>query len=235
MFTSQSVSLIFPFLFRQLFALSLLAIPLFASGQDQAERPDLLFQESWQQAEDALGRPSSNHASNNQYYLAGQSAVTSEGLELSLYGFKSGDITVYAHEGRIDLWTGLAGSPVALTLKTDRGFMDLRGLARMQAIVRTNHLHVLHPVIRLADGVLAVGSQSIQTDGAFLSVGVAFENQDWFVLDPTEVSVGAAIPEPDLSRVSEVGFANLAPGGGHGQAGWSNISTLSVYADIAPR
>tara|TARA_R110000772_G_scaffold18743_1_gene52860 strand:- start:1826 stop:2527 length:702 start_codon:yes stop_codon:yes gene_type:complete len=204
-------------------------------AQDQTVRPALLFMESWQQSELALGKPISSHASANDYYLAGQSAVSNSELELALYGYRSADITVYEHEGRIDLWTGLAGSPVAVTLKSRQGYIDLSGLARMRAIVRTNNLHSLHPVIKLADGTLAVGSQTIQTAGAFLSIEVAFDNQDWFVLDPEEVSVGNALMNPDLSRIDEVGFANLSAGGGHGASGWSNISTIEVYANIEAR
>jgi hypothetical protein len=216
-------------------SVALTAVSITGFAQEEAERPALLFMETWQQSESALGRPMSSHASDNDYYLAGQNAVSSNDLELGLYGYRAGDITVYEHEGRIDLWTGLAGSPVAVTLKSRRGYMDLRGLARMRAIVRTNNLHALHPVIKLADGELAVGSQSIETGGAFLSVEVAFENQDWFVLDPEEVAVGGAVMDLDLSRVDEVGFANLSAGGGHGFAGWSNISTLEVFANSITR
>jgi hypothetical protein len=199
------------------------------------ETPALLFKETWQQSESAQGRPTSPHASPNQYYLAGQSAVTNPGLELNLYGFKSNDITVYVHEGRTDLWTGLAGSPVAITLKSRNGYMDLSGLARVRAIVRTNNLHQLHPVIKLPDGSMAVGSQSIDTHGAFLTVEVAFDNQDWYALDPVEVVVGNAIAEPDMSLIDEVGFVNLSSGGGHGNAGWSNVSHFEVYANSVAR
>jgi len=204
-------------------------------AQEAEMRPAMLFQAEFQQNETALGKPMSNHASDNDYYLAGQSAVKTAGLELGLYGYRSGDITVYEHEGHVDLWTGLAGSPVAVTLKSRSGYMDLTGLARMRARVRTNNLHTLYPVIRLADGTMAVGSQAIQTNGAFLETEVAFNNQRWFALDPEEVSVGGAVADPDLSRVDEVGFADLSPGGGHGSAGWSNISTLEVYAKSVAR
>ena len=224
-----------PAFFTFSFLLFFVAASLPGLAQDQTQRPALLFMENWQQSEAALGKPQSSHASANDYYLAGQSAVTNPDLELGLYGYRSGDITVYEHEGRIDLWTGLAGSPVAVTLKSRRGYMDLSGLARMRAIVRTNNLHSLHPVIKLADGTLAVGGQSIETHGAFLSMEVAFDNQDWFVLDPEEVSVGNAILNPDLGRIDEVGFANLSAGGGHGASGWSNISTVEVFANITGR
>lgn len=209
------------------------SFPAFA--QNATSRPDLLFTESWQQSDSALGKPGSSHASANDYYLAGQDAVTNDALELNLYGFSADDITVYEHEGRIDLWTGLAGSPVAVTLKLHNAYMDLSGLARMRAIVRTNNLHALHSVIKLADGTLAVGSQSIQTSGSFLSVEVAFDNQEWFILDQDEVSVGNSLENPDLSRIDEIGFASLAPGGGHGNSGWTNISTIEVFANSIPR
>jgi hypothetical protein len=199
------------------------------------ERPALLFSETWQQTESALGTPTSPHRSENPYYLAGQTAVANGDLALGLYGERAGDVTVYEHEGRIDLWTGLAGSPVAVTLKHSGSYLDLTGLARVRAIVRTNNLHRLHPVVRLADGTLLIGSQTIDTQGAFLAVEVAFDNQQWFALDPDEVAVGSAVADPDLSRVDEVGFANLSPGGGHGNAGWSNISTVEVYAAAVPR
>ena len=35
---------------------------------------------------------------------------------------------------------------------------------------------------------------------------------------------------PDLSRVDEIGFVDLMPGGGHGFAGCSNVSSIEVYA-----
>ena len=213
--------------------------PVMEAAQAQAPpvRPALLFREEWKQEPSALGKPTSSHANpNNQYHLAGQSAVTNPNLELHLYGFKANDVTVYAHEGRIDLWTGLVGAPVALTLKHRNSYLDLTGLARVRATVRTNNLHVLHPVVKLADGRLLAGSQTIGTNGAFLTTEVAFDNQRWFTLDPEEVATSSEITEDiDFSRIDEVGFVDLAPGGGHGNSGWVNVSTVEVFAKAVPR
>jgi hypothetical protein len=33
----------------------------------------------------------------------------------------------------------------------------------------------------------------------------------------------------DLSKVDEVGFADLMPGSGHGAGGYVNVSTFEVY------
>ena len=40
--------------------------------------------------------------------------------------------------------------------------MDLTGLTRMRWRTRTENLHVLHPVVKLADGTLLVGSHTAQ-------------------------------------------------------------------------
>ena len=198
--------------------------------------PAMLFKEEWRRAPEALGDPTTERRNPaNQYYLAGQSAVTNSNLVLTLYGTLARNITVYEHEGRFDLWTGLAGSPVAVTLKDRNRYVDLTGLARIRAILRTSSLHTLHPVMRLADGTLLVGSQRISTNAQFLSTEVAFGNQRWFRLDPMTVTTGSEVMTPDLARVDEVGFVDLTPGGGHGSAGWSNISTVELYAKAVPR
>lgn len=206
-------------------------------AQDGEDWPLLLFEETWQRNDTALGEPTSPRRTDNPYYLAGQSAVTNPDLEVTLYGTRAGDITVYEFEGATNLWTGLAGSPVAVTLRHRNSLLDLTGLARMRAIVRSNNLHALHPVIGLADGTLLIGSQAVDNGPGtgFLTVEVAFANQTWFELDPEDVSVGSSLADVDLSRVDQVGFADLAPGGGHGDAGWSNIGPIQVYATGVPR
>src|SRR5690606_18197788 len=135
-----------------------------------------------------------------------------------LYGMDAKNITVYLHEGRTDLWTGLTSSPVAVLLRDRNSLMDLTGLARMRAIVRTGNLHRLNPAIRLPDGTLAAGDRAIDTNGDFLQVEVAFAGQRWYTIEPDTLAVKGQIQNPDLSRVDEVGFVDLAPAGGHGNS-----------------
>ena len=197
--------------------------------------PSLLFKEQWQQVPAAVGVPTSPRRSQNQYWLASQAAVTNPALEVKFYGPDAGNITVYIHEGRADLWTGLTGSPVAVTLRHRDSYIDLRGLARVRAILRTGNLHTLHPVVRLADGSLLAGSRAIDTDGQFLNTDVSFDNLRWYTLEAATLGVKAQAMKVDLSRVDEVGFVDLAPAGGHGSSGWANISWIEVYAKAVPR
>jgi len=129
----------------------------------------------------------------------------------------------------------MSTSPVALTLRDKRNYVDLTGLARLRWIVRTNAIHTLYPVVKLADGTMIVGSRGITTDGEFLQVDVAFGGMNWFKLDPVKVVVLAPVENPNLSKVDEVGLASLAPAGGHGIAGSANFSTVELFAKPVPR
>ena len=42
-------------------------------------------------------------------------------------------------------------------------------------------------------------------------------------------------PNPDLSRVDAVGWADLMPGSGHGSGGGMNIAAIEVYGKSVPR
>lgn len=206
-----------------------------AAAEPQESMPPLLFREQWKQVDAAVAVPTSPRRSNGKYWLASQMAVTNPNLELKLYGADAKNVTVYLHEGRYDLWTGLVGEPVAVLLKHKTSYVDLTGLARVRATVRTGNLHTLHPVIRLADGTLVAGSRVIDTDGQFLQVEVSFGNQRWYILEPDTLAVKGQSMKVDLARVDEVGFVDLAPAGGHGSSGWVNISNVEVYAKPVAR
>jgi len=193
-----------------------------------AVRPPLLFREDWR-----LPKHTGPATDENMRFTP--EVVTNERLEVKLYGAGSAPVRAAEHEGRIDLWTGLATSPVALTLRDKRNYLDLTGLARLRWIVRTNAIHTLYPVVKLADGTLAVGSRSISTDGEFVQVEIAFSGMKWYTLDQQKVVVMLEVKNPDLSKVDEVGIASLAPGGGHGIAGSANFSTVELFAKTVPR
>jgi hypothetical protein len=201
---------------------------LAVAQQAPAVRPSLLFKEEWR-------LPKHEGAATDENTRFTPEVATNDRLEARLYGPGAAPVRAAEHEGRVDLWNGLATSPVAVTLRDKRNYVDLTGLARLRWIVRTNAIHTLYPVVKLADGTLAVGSRGITTNGDFLQVEIAFTGQQWFKLDPQKVIVLTEVKNPDLSRVDEVGLASLAPGGGHGIAGSFNLSTVELFAKGVPR
>jgi hypothetical protein len=194
----------------------------------QPSRPPLAFSESWQLPAHA-GEPDDV----NMRFTP--DVVTNSRLEATLYGTDASVIRAAEHEGRIDLWTGMATSPVAVTLRDKRSYVDLTDGARLRWIVRTNAIHTLYPVVRLADGTLAVGDRGITTHGDFIQVEIAFGGMRWYELDSNKVIVLHEVVDPDLSRVDEVGLATLAPGGGHGIAASANFSNVELFARAIPR
>jgi hypothetical protein len=207
--------------------------------EHDAATPPLLFRESWQQ-------PPHTGELNDENRRITKDALANPDLTLQLYGPDAANIQVTSHNGIPDLWNGFTTSPVALTLKYKGGYLDLTGLTRMRWRTRTENLHVLHPVVKLADGTLLVGSQTFQSPqrrmveangftGDFVASEVTFDDQRWFQLDPQKVVVKLEVNNPDLSRVDELGYVDLMPGGGHGTAGCTNVSWIEVYATARKR
>ncbi len=137
-----------------------------------------------------------------------------------------------------NLWTGVCG-PVAVTLRDRNNYVDLSGLARLRWVTRVSGFHVVRPVLRLADGTFLIGDHTTGDDrpgagaGAstdFLESELSFGTVRWLSLDANRlVTRGTWVEKPDLSRVDEVGFADLVPGSGHGWGGFVNVGRIEVY------
>jgi hypothetical protein len=191
-------------------------------------RPPVLFSETWR-----LPPYTGEQTDENMRFTP--AVVTNPRIEVKLYGQDAQVIRAAVHEERVDLWNGLTSSPVAITLRDRRTAVDLTDAARLRWIVRTNAIHLLHPVVKPADGRLIVGDRGITTHGEFLTVEIAFGGMRWYALDPIKVVVLTEVTNPDLRKVDEVGLAMLSPGGGHGIAGSANLSTVELFAYPVPR
>ena len=110
-----------------------------------APRPPLLYSEVWK-----LPPHTGEQTDENMRFTP--AVVTNPNLEVKLYGSDAKVIRAAVHEERVGLWTGMASSPVAITLRDRNNYMDLTDAARLRWIVRTNAIHLLYPVVRLADG-----------------------------------------------------------------------------------
>lgn len=193
-----------------------------------APRPPLLFSEPWK-------LPPYTGEQTDENMRVTPAVVTNARIEVKLYGTDAKVIRAAVHEERFDLWNGMTSSPTAVTLRDRTNYIDLTDPARLRWIVRTNAIHSLNPVVRLADGRLIVGDRTITTHGEFLTVEVAFSGMRWYGLDPAKVIVLTEVTNPNLRMVDEVGLAMLSPGGGHGIAGSANLSTVELFARPVPR
>jgi hypothetical protein len=202
--------------------------------EHEAVTPPLLFREVWQQ-------PPHTGPLNDENRRITPQALTHKDLEYRLYGSDASNIQVTEHNGVPDLWTGVTNSPVALTMRHKSAYLDLTGTTRMRWRTRTGWRRNCAGSSASGDGTLLVGSQTFVSpqrrmvgsdafSGSFVVSEVTFEDQRWFRLDPAKVVTLKEVANPDLSRVDEIGFVDLMPGGGHGFAGCSNVSWIEVYA-----
>jgi hypothetical protein len=99
---------------------------------------------------------------------------------------------------------------------------------------RVSGFHVVRPIVKLANGTWLVGDYA---EGAastnstlFLESEFAVASVRWLALDIERVVTrGTWVDKPDLSRVDEIGFADLLPGSGHGWGGFVNVGKIEVY------
>ena len=202
-----------------------------AGGPPADVAPVLVFKETWKLPYNPANITPENR---DQIRRVKQEAVTNQNLELKLYGGDAAAILATEHEGRVDLWNGMTTTPIATTLRDRTRFFDLTGRARLRWIIRTESLHRVFPVVKLADGTMLVG-EGVETGGEFVQQDVAFNTRNWYRLDPKTVTTTAKAEDPDFSRVDEIGWADLSPGGGHNSAGWTNVSHLELWAKAVPR
>jgi hypothetical protein len=171
-----------------------------------------------------------------------QQGVSSPNLELKLYGTSSKEVQLVAGRGGSDvtphnLWTGTTTSPSAVALR-DRGqFVDLTDpLAKIRWVVRTSGFHQVRPIVKLADGTWLIGDRATGPESDFNARDISIADLRWMRLDITRVvTMGTWVEHPDLSRVDEVGFADLMPGSGHGPGGYVNVGRIEVYGKPVKR
>src|SRR5258705_3248285 len=146
-------------------------------------------------------------------------------------------------------WSGECDGPFAITFKQKNNMLDLSSLGKIRWVVKTSGFHVVRPVVKLADGTMLVGDRADTSVPVLATREFGLSDVRWIRLDPMRVvtvnggrGAGPANPNneiwvvnPDLTKVDEVGFADLMPGSGHGTGGYIHLSTIEVFAKPVPR
>ena len=193
-----------------------------------ARRPPLFFKEEWKQND------------KNDEHPATAASVGNPNLQMTLHGpGQDSQLTGRAGDDNnpIHLWTGTSTSPIAVSLREQSNYADLTGLARIRWNTKMSGFHQIRPIVKLADGTWLIGDRA---DGNstrdWLVSEITPSDLRWLKLDITRVvTTGNFVEKVDLSRVDEIGFADLMPGSGHGAGGWADVAQVEVYAKPVPR
>jgi len=192
-------------------------------------RPPLFFREEWKQT-----------PAGGEHQVVPAESVGNPDLTLSLLGPTGKEMLMTGAAGDetnpIHLWTGMCTTPCAFTLKHKNSYSDLTGLARIRLVSKMSGLHMVHPLIKTADGIWLVGDRADGSLTDWIESEFAVSDIKWLRVDPTRmVTTGNWVKDPDLSKVDEIGFADLMPSSGHGPGGWADVGKIEVYAKPVPR
>jgi hypothetical protein len=171
-----------------------------------------------------------------------QANLVDPSVELKQYGH--GNQVLTANGDPTSVWSGEAEGPFALTFRHKDHMMDLTGAARIRWVTKTSGFHVVRPVLKLADGTLMVGDFASANVPMLALTEFPVATIKWIKLDPMRIvtlsSPGNSnneiwVQNPDLSKVDEIGFADLMPASGHGTGGYIHVGSIEVYGQPVPR
>jgi hypothetical protein len=184
--------------------------------------PELVWKETWKQAP-------GNVPVTQEY-------VTNPDLRLNIYGASKEDFGITSEGNVPHIWTGLCANTCALTLAHKDNMVDLTGKARIRWFLKTSGFHQVRPVLKLADGTWLIGDHTDASLTDYLQFEFFLSDVKWMKLDMPKVQTkGTLLDKVDLSKVDQIGFADLTPGSGHGTGGYSDVGWIEVYGKAVKR
>jgi hypothetical protein len=178
---------------------------------------ELLFREDWQESQPALP--------------IDQGHVVHEDLVLSLHGPGMYGIKKSHHEWIENdphyVWSGPCPGSWAVSLRHKSLLMDLSGSARVVWRTKQSGFRLLRLVIGFQDGTWLVSDihDGVSADWRVFEIAVA--KIRWRKLNIDRVTEADWAESVDLTKVTEIGFTDLMPGGA--SAACSRIDWIEVY------
>jgi hypothetical protein len=205
-----------PFLpkFLKLWLLSVFIPVAYCSAQ---YRPSLFFREDWKET------PAATPVT--------QAHVANKDLILGLYGPGCDSIKKSHHDTPSDdpyyIWSGLCPGNWAVTLRNPKFYVDLSSYGKIMWRSKQAGLRCLHIVLKLANGTWLVGSQGDCTSKDWRIREFNIADIEWYTLNIKSVIEVKPVSNPDLSKVDEIGFTDLMPGGQSDAC--SRLDWIEVY------
>lgn len=203
------------------FLLAAAAAPAAQAPEDN--RPALLFREDWKETPAAT--PITQDHVANPRLLLGLHGPGSEGIRKSHHDTPKDD-PYY-------VWLGSCPSNCAISLRHRDAFVDLTGLARIKWRTKQTGFRQLRLTLKLADGTWLVSDYAEGPAVDWHESEFSIAGLRWRRLNIKTVVEGAWMDKPDLSRVDEIGWTELAPGGGTPAS--SRVDWIEVYGRAVAR
>lgn len=200
---------------KNIFLSAILILSVYSSSAQY--RPGLFFREDWKEI------PASTPVT--------QGHVSNPDLLLKLYGPGCDSIKKSHHEAPADdpyyIWSGLCTGNWAVTLKHDKFYADMTGYSKVLWRSKQAGLRCLHLLVKLADGTWLVSTQGDCLSKDWKITEFNIQDLSWYSLNINKIIEIKPVASPDLSKVEEIGFTDLMPGGGSDAC--SRLDWIEVY------
>lgn len=209
---------------HSLILLPLLAlVPPLPAADAPAPRPGLFFREDWRET------PAATPVT--------QDHVAHPDLLLTRHGPGEARIKKSHHDQPADdpfyIWSGDATANWAISLRHSKALVDLTGQAKIRWRAKQSGFRQLRVILKLADGRWLIGDRADDASTDWRIAEFIVADLRWRLLDLKSVAESRWVPNPDLSRVEEVGCTDLMPGGGTPAS--SRLDWIEVYGRPVPR
>jgi len=204
------------------------------AGIGSAEVAPMIFEEHWRDI--PMSQPiTPEHLSNPN-------------LLLHIYGDING-IRATQHPTEAYTYTGETVTNWALTLSDPKFYYDLSGTGKVMLRTRNSGYRFTHVVLKTLDGKWYASEEGSPESTSWIEREYALADLHWRILLMTDTPSNASnrrkpdpklvpiipmgVGKPDLSKVDEVGFSDLMPGG------WipstSRVNSWKVFGKKVPR
>jgi hypothetical protein len=131
------------------------------------------------------------------------------------------------------IWSGEAEGNWALSLRNPRSQVDLTGMAKIRWRSKQAGFRMLRIVLKTASGEWLVSDQYDPASNDWRIREFNIGDIRWRRLDIKKIVEGEWVNTPDLSRIEEVGFTDLMPGGQ--SVACSRLDWIEVYGKPVQR
>jgi hypothetical protein len=195
-------------------------VVLIASGGSTVyaqERPKLFLREDWKEIPAALP--------------VTQEHVSDPDLLMTRHGPGQAGIKKSHHDQPADdpyyIWSGEADGTWAISLRHQKQLVDLTGLAKIRWRSKQAGFRELRIILKTVAGEWLVSDQCDPASADWRTHEFNLGDVRWRRLDIKRVVEGDWVKAPDLSRIDEIGWTDLMPGGG--SAACSRLDWIEVY------
>jgi hypothetical protein len=169
-------------------------------------------------------------------------SIANKDLTFVLYGPGKDGVAKSKHASPKDdpsyVWLGSCLQLCGFTLRHKDSYADLTGLAKIRWRTKQTGFHQLRLIVKLADSTMLVSDYFEGGSTDWRETEVAVQDIRWRKLDTKVMNDGPWVEKPDLTKVDEIGWTDLAAGSGHGSGGLvgsSRTDWIEVYGATVAR